>query len=598
MRSFKQIIGVVAFLCLSQSGIAATFSGIVETSSQAPVAGAMVTAFNHDGARKITVYSDEKGQYLLDTPFSGEVKVRVRTPFYDDVTREFTAASDQRVQYNSQLTQLKSKQSHSDTLTASAHAAALEWSDNPEVEDAFVSQCNYCHQVGNSLTRVPRERDDWRETIRRMEGYMATVTDHEADVIADTLYKGFDGKPIESIQTYEYHSGLEAAKVEEWLVGDGLSFIHDADVASNGMMYGSDEGHDKIFELNPETGEIAEYPLPDIDLPVGGKFSGIKLPIGVFTGKHGPHSFAEDKSGKLWITNSLSSILMSFDTETKEFKSYDFGDDALYLHTVRIDKEGIIWFTNGASNNIGRFDPKTEEKTLIDTPSNGWARWLAVTLMPTMLKLTAAFPDWAIYPDMSHHKTLSLGRSTLSMLYGIDVNPVDGTIWYVKLEAHKLGMVDPETLEVTEIDTPLRGPRRPRFDRNGILWIPAFEDSALMRFDPQTREFKIYDMPTLGDKEIETPYALNVHPETNDVWITSNTSDRIFRFDQKTETFSAYPSPTRVTYLRDLVFSKDGKVCSSQSNLPAYAIEGGRPSFICLDPNGVKKDIEALAAAE
>ena len=44
--------------------------------------------------------------------------------------------------------------------------------------------------------------------------------------------------------------------------------------------------------------------------------------------------------------------------------------------------------------------------------------------------------------------------------------------------------------------------------------------------------------------------------------------------------------PTRVTWLRDLVFTKDGGICSSSSNLPAYGIEGGRASFICLYPDG------------
>ena len=75
-----------------------------------------------------------------------------------------------------------------------------------------------------------------------------------------------------------------------------------------------------------------------------------------------------------------------------------------------------------------------------------------------------------------------------------------------------------------------------------------------------------------------------MHPDTGIVWLTSNMSDRIFSFDPKTEAFTSYPLPTRVSYLRDLVFTEDGKVCSSHSNLPAYAIEGGLGGFICLDP--------------
>ena len=63
-------------------------------------------------------------------------------------------------------------------------------------------------------------------------------------------------------------------------------------------------------------------------------------------------------------------------------------------------------------------------------------------------------------------------------------------------------------------------------------------------------------------------------------------SDRIFRFIPATKQFMTYPLPTRVTWLRDMAFTKDGAVCSSSSNLPAWGIEGGLASFICLYPNG------------
>jgi streptogramin lyase len=205
-------------------------------------------------------------------------------------------------------------------------------------------------------------------------------------------------------------------------------------------------------------------------------------------------------------------------------------------------------------------------------------------MMPYLMAVGSFFPRENLPLKLSHHKLFGLGRKILSMPYGIDVNPVDGSIWYAKLLANKIGRIDPETFEVTEWDTPLGGPRRPRFAANGVLWIPAFDDGALMSFDPQTETFKTFPLPTLAPGEYETPYALNVHPETGVVWITSNSSDRIFSFDPATGTFTSYPLPTRVSFLRDLVFTTDGKICSSHSNLPAYAIEGGLGGFICLDP--------------
>ncbi|HEX7480459.1 MAG TPA: hypothetical protein VF331_21840 [Polyangiales bacterium] len=52
----------------------------------------------------------------------------------------------------------------------------------------------------------------------------------------------------------------------------------------------------------------------------------------------------------------------------------------------------------------------------------------------------------------------------------------------------------------------------------------------------------------------------------------------------------------QVTWLRDIVFTKDGQICSSSSNLPAYGIEDGSDAFFCLDPIGGEADRKAITA--
>ncbi len=414
----------------------------------------------------------------------------------------------------------------------------------------------------------------------------AIITNREAEGIASTLTNGFDGKPIAAIQKHPWSDELARAKVKEWVVGDELTFVHDSNIGEDGHLYGSDEGHDIIWELDRKTGKIDAHQLPDIDLPEGGVFSGFRLPIGVFTGKHGPHSMAQAKDGKFWITNALSSTLASYDPATKAFKLYDVGRTHLYPHTVRIDGEGIVWFTIAASNEVGRFNSKTEQMTVIPLPHDGFWRGVTDYAFPYIVKIGTFFPKSGMHLAVSHTKWADQGRDALSLPYGIDVNPVDGSIWYAKLNVNKIGRIDPKTFAIKEFDTPMKGPRRPRFDKQGNIWIPAFDDSGLMKFDTRTETFETHKLPLLSPDEYETPYALNVHPVTGDVWITSNMSDRIFRFSPTTKTFVSYPLPTRVTWLRDLVFAKDGGICSSSSNLPAYGIEGGRASFICLYPEG------------
>jgi streptogramin lyase len=92
-------------------------------------------------------------------------------------------------------------------------------------------------------------------------------------------------------------------------------------------------------------------------------------------------------------------------------------------------------------------------------------------------------------------------------------------------------------------------------------------------------------MPVLAPGEFETPYALNVHPKTGEVWVTANLSDRMFRFDPRHERWTAYPMSSTTTYMRDIVFTPDGRICSVNANLPAVAIEGQQQKIVCLQPD-------------
>ena len=561
----------------------ATLTGTVTTASGMPISGALLTAFNEPKTRRRTVYTGSDGIYTLSLSFVGELTVRARTPYFADVTQEISVADGDTVSLDFSTEKLTDPVDLSDSLTASAHAATIRWQQEAD-RATFISQCNYCHQIGNALTRRPRDKAAWDEVVDRMEAYLVFVTDADKEIISEGLYEAFTGAPVEAVQTWDVSPALSKAVIEEWVAGDGFSFIHDADVGHDGRLYGADEGHDVIWELDRLTGRIDEVALPPVDLPVGGKFSGLALPLGVFTGNHGPHSLAEDQRGRLWITNSLSSRLIGYTPSERKFETYDIGADSLYPHTIRRGLKGRLWFTVAASNQVGCFDPDTAQLDLLDLPANGFARWLTDAMLPTVNAIGSLFPRKNLPIMLSHHKIGGLGRKVINLPYGIDVNPRDGSVWYVKLYANKVGRIDPDTFEIDEFDTPPVGPRRPRFAPDGTLWIPGFDTSELVSLDPETREFTRYPLPTLAPGGYETPYALNVHPETGIVWLTSNMSDRIFSFDPKTEVFTSYPLPTRVSYLRDLVFTQDGKICSSHSNLPSYAVEGGLGGFICLDP--------------
>ena len=141
--------------------------------------------------------------------------------------------------------------------------------------------------------------------------------------ITKILSEGFNGQPITVKQTNDFSPEMAETTIHEWLVATPMSFLHDTVVGQNGRLYGIDEGSDTIWELDRETDELIANKMPNPEnLQEGGNFAGLNLPIGIFTGSHGPHSATQISDGRIFVTNALSSNLASFDPETREFKFY------------------------------------------------------------------------------------------------------------------------------------------------------------------------------------------------------------------------------------------------------------------------------------
>ena len=64
------------------------------------------------------------------------------------------------------------------------------------------------------------------------------------------------------------------------------------------------------------------------------------------------------------------------------------------------------------------------------------------------------------------------------------------------------------------------------------------------------------------------------------VWLCGTGDDTINRFDPKTKEFVVYRMPSRVTYTREIEFTDDGSVWTTNSNYPVRHTERGRGSII------------------
>ena len=552
--NYRTVAGTMAAMllaALSAGAAAGVVSGSVTDSGGQAVAGAIVTLTDERGVAE-SVYTDTKGTYKLSSKLAGELDLRFRKRYHKDDVRHLKLGASQKAAINVKLTTLTDAKELSEDHPSLSHFARINFDKNPKARfsrENFSRDCLTCHQLGNIATRLPRPPNGWLPSVQRMHGYLVNT---DADFIkarAELLEKSFDGAIVTSQPRVPTDPLLAKAKIYQWRLA-GANVPHDAAAHSgNNKIYTVDMFAGMVIETDLKTGKTLSFQEPAQGMPPGGAFTkmGAPAPYGL-TVPRAPHSLAEGKDGNFYLTDSIGASIGIFNPTTKEFAHYEVGGGAVYPHTVRVDKAGIVWATMAFSNQVARFDPVTKDMKVIKLPDNK--------------------------PD---------GMSCCVVPYGIDVGPEDGGIWYTKLFADKIGRIDPKTLEIKEYDSPVVGPRRHRFDAKGHLWVVGFSDGSIAKIDVKTWKSTVYKLPVFATGEVPAPYAVAVHPKTQEIWVNDTMMDVAWRFLPKEERFVAYPLPLKGTYTRDFTFPKEGWACTSNNPIPPTALEGGVPELICID---------------
>ena len=571
------------------AGAAESVRGAVLSPEGTPIVGARVTFERGEPAHRVTVMSDVRGRFRtppLVTP--GPTTITVRRIGWKDLRREDTVLADE------QWLRLELERER-DPAEVAAQLPANRWYDlllqrldDPDEREEFVRQCTFCHQQGNGATRRVRDPEEWQKVLLlmgRMGGMLSRDLREKLPALLNEAYA-----PETAVASLTADLGspdfappappeVLRAVVEEWDLGGRASMQHDMIVHPDGSIYSVDMSQDRLYRLQPDTGARRSWTLPRGDLPPGGVFAAVGAPDLPTANAHvGPHSLQVAPDGSVWITLALGNQLARFDPASERFEIVEI--DGYYPHTLRFDSRGRIWYTIAGSNHLGMWDPGREQGRTLRLPSRTLGQALAMRVMPFALWLGRRF-------DLRGAAAEGDGF-TAPIPYGVDVAP-DGSVWFSQLNDHRIGRVDPDDFSIEMIDTPFTAPRRMRFDARGRLWIPGFSSGVIARFDPKTGDFREYTLPIepLGS---DTPYALNVHLPTGQVWVCGTNSDTLIRFDPKSEGFTVYPLPTRVTYTREIDFDEEGRVWTSNSNQPAWQIEGGMPRVLRLDPDGVPAD--------
>jgi virginiamycin B lyase len=186
------------------------------------------------------------------------------------------------------------------------------------------------------------------------------------------------------------------------------------------------------------------------------------------------------------------------DPESGEITKYMMESDyARDPHTFAFDKNGNIWFTSQGGNGVGHFNVDTGEAKIIAVPTE------------------RARP------------------------YGIRMAPDKTTPWIALFGTHKLATVDPETMELTEIELPrdeIR-PRRLDVTSNGHVWYGDYATGKIGRYNPENGETTEWDIP---EGEDSRPYAV-LADDKDRIWLGLSGPDpsKLVAFDTHTEEFVA-----------------------------------------------------------
>lgn len=518
-------------------GKTGALSGRIQDLAGKAMSGVMVSVFDDSRRQSTSVFSQPDGSFRIEGLHESKFKIRARLPGQQDGWGEnVTLGKDSIVIKMSPATgeDLEVQRPASDAF------GQLSF-DSPRDRLNFKMMCAYCHQIGTVGFRTPERPVDWETMIRRMDGF-GGLYPHTKETITQRIIDTYKDDAVKSWPAYvppPAPSGMVTkAKITAWEMGEPfIGSFHDLEVGDDGLAYVVHIGKQYTATLDPKTGERIYYRLP--------------------RGSHGPHSIEPDNDGEMWLTLCVSGEMAKFDLKTKEYTILSSAEAPAergsWPHTLRIDPKdpnGFIWYTDAGRNSVFRLHPKT--------------------LVRKEYQLLEA----------GQVKAGGKGESKGITPYGLDYSPVDGMIWYSKLNGNRIGRIDPKAPDgdVTEWNPPFRGPRRLHVAPDGMIWVPGFGSGVFGKFDPNTEKWTTYPLP---DYLNQIPYALNVAPDGM-VWICGTGNDTLYRFNPKTEYLVEFPLPFRVSYTREIEFDKEGNVWTSTSG-PARHMENACGTIIKLE---------------
>jgi len=273
----------------------------------------------------------------------------------------------------------------------------------------------------------------------------------------------------------------------------------ETDIDANGNVWFTErESPNRIGKLDPRTGVVTDYVLPD---PEGD-----------------PHGLMIDEFGDVWWAETDGFHLGRLNPESGEMTRYNMngGDETVVGrgHTPYLDSSHNVWFStrdfilDGVESDydgIGVWNRESEEITLYMEPKadsrpygllvdvndkiwTGLSRGCGVSMFDP------ATEEWSQYFSPTQGDTCNVRR--------LGVDSTASTIWFGIFSGGKLAKLDTATGNIKEYDIPMFSaqPYDTWVDPDDTLWVSdGGQGGTFIHFEPNTEEWTYYPTPQFSD---------------------------------------------------------------------------------------------------
>ena len=277
MRSQTRILALLSLIVFLSSAVdGATLTGAVKGVDGSPFQGAFVEAQNTKTRITAIVLSDSQGRYRIPDLAAGDYRIFIKAVGYRaDPRSAVSLTSDQNASFDFDL-----QKSIVRWNEISQSQAKQLWPPG-RGKDLIFSQCNICHQFQSRMASVTRDADGWKDRIAFMRDAMrfsmflgTHFSDQDAADVASSLTRLFGPESVlpkspadlpaykETVRPFA-REAMKIAYVEYDMPGPSR-MPFSAAPAKDGSIWIPNFGiGNKISRLDPKTGEMQDFPVPN-----------------------------------------------------------------------------------------------------------------------------------------------------------------------------------------------------------------------------------------------------------------------------------------------------------------------------------------------